>query len=264
MSQSQSYTLMLVLLAICLVGAYVPAISASSPPCKRLIDKSTNRNFDWNSDAALELAQCLQSQRLPTPPFSSCIFYTASSKEQAVAYGSATNRTTIYDVYDPKVFDRSIWPAKVWEANGHLRNLFRITSKAYAMSCSGEAHLVLPGNVKDEEVCRESIWVTDEYEAIRAGDSGIVLPIWRVSWREIEKGVWGWIKQQLRAVGLRQETKRSSLRFTNGQDVVEPDQDLTAHIGQKLLAIKEQWSWDGLDNGMMEDLWAVKSGMCGR
>jgi hypothetical protein len=242
----------------------LPRLIAATPhPCKDLINQSLTKDYDWTSLTALSLAQCLQSKRLPTPPTSSCIFYTASSKDQAIAYGSASNRTTIYDVYDPADFDQTVWPANEWFTTDHLRDLFRITSKSYAMSCSGEAHLVLPTEVKDEDVCRESIWVTDEYEAIRSGDSGIVLPIWRVSWREMEDGVWGWIKQQLRAVGLGSIQGRGMPSHAGQEDVIAADSNLVARTEQKILDVKKQWSWEVLEDGW-GDLWAVDGGKCGR
>lgn len=248
----------LALSAVCL--AKTAAVQAA--PCKHLIDQTTEPGFDWKSATALAMAQCLQSQRLPSPPLSTCIFYTASCKDQAIAYANATNRTTIYDVYPPDVFNRSMWPAKEWHSLDHMRDLFRVTSRAYAMSCSGEAHLILPDAIKDEEVCRESIWVTDEYEAIRAGDSGITLPIWRVTWRQVEQGVWAWIKEQLKAVGIRQELRK---RFgPRKQEVLRPSNDLMARVDEQVLTMKNQWAWDGIQDGTMEDLWALKSGMCGR
>lgn len=251
-------------IAFASVAVCLPRASAAAYPCQKLIDQSTERNFDWQSPTALAMAQCLQSQRMPTPPFSSCIFYTASSRDQAIAYGTATNRTTIYDVYDPKLFDRSAWPAKNWDDVGHIRDLFRITSKAYAMSCTGEAHLILPDGLKDEEVCRESIWVTDEYEVIRSGDSGIILPIWRVSWREVEKGVWAWIREKLQALGVKAELRRRVLRSASEQEVLEPNDDVRSRINEKMVAMKQQWGWHGLEDGTLDDLWALKSGMCGR
>lgn len=254
----------LIAISFALLAACLPRPAAKAFPCKDLVDQTTKPGFDWKSSTALDMARCLQSQRLPTPPFSTCIFYTASCKAQAVAYANATNRTTIYDVYEPEIFNRSIWPAKEWDALGHIRDLFRVTSKAYAMSCSGEAHLVLPDGVKDEEVCRESIWVTDEYEAIRAGDSGITLPIWRVTWREVEKGIWGWTREQLRAAGVRLDLVRRWFGNPGEQEVLEPGDDVMARVSQKVSDMKKQWSWDGLEDGTMEDLWALKSGMCGR
>lgn len=250
-------------ISLALPAACLPQAADQAAPCKHLIDQTTEPGFDWKSPTALAMAQCLQSQRLPKPPLSTCIFYTASCKDQAIAYANATNRTTIYDVYHPDVFNRSTWPAKEWDTLDHMRDLFRVTSKAYAMSCSGEAHLILPDGIKDEEVCRESIWVTDEYEAIRAGDSGITLPIWRVTWREVERGVWAWIKEQLKAVGIRPELKRRS-GDTRQQEVLRPSNGLMAQVDEQVLTMKKQWAWDGLQDGTMEDLWALKSGMCGR
>ena len=61
--------------------------------------------------------------------------------------------------------------------------------------------MVMP---EDEEACPGSIWITDEYEVIRKGESEIELPIWRVSWvQDAIKKSWGWAVSVLNSIGKR-------------------------------------------------------------
>lgn len=262
----------LVLCTLFYLLSLIPASTASQAPrCNlpSLIRASQRPGFDWRSLTALSLAQCMQQQRSPTPPFrNSCIFYTAHSKADAVLYGALTNKTTIYDVYSPHHFNVSLEPARTWKRQGHLRDLFKVTSKAYAISCSGDASLVLPEGVKDDEVCRESIWVTDEYEAIRNGESGIVLPILRVTRRWVKPGVYSWFVNSLDAMGISEAQeltlKRRRLDRQAAQRILDLPTQLSEAIVQKVAALKDEWAWDVIQDGMVEDLWALRSGMCGR
>ncbi|ETN43104.1 uncharacterized protein HMPREF1541_02262 [Cyphellophora europaea CBS 101466] len=266
-------------LVLALLAVAQPLSTTTPPPpdCDHLIRPSLSATFDWSSPAALSLAQCLQSLRLPHPNPSTCLFYTAHSKVDAIRYALEFDRTTVYDVFQPQYFNRSAQPAKTWDALGHMRDLFKVTSKAYAMSCSGTANLVLPDGVKDDDVCRESIWVTDEYEVIRAGDSGVVLPIWRVTWRRDAGGVWKWFVDILKAAKVeavgKTFKKRSDVIANNAeshwwdagaQRTLMPPNEVKASVNDKLEQLRQQWGWNGLEEGHTEDLWAIKSGMCGR
>jgi hypothetical protein len=181
----------------------------------------------------------------------------------AIQYANETGRTTIYDVYPAEYFNPSISPCREWKASGHLRDLFRITSKAYAISCSGSATLVIP---EDEEPCPTSIWVTDEYDAIRGGLSRIELPIWKVSWSlDRVQGIWSWVRKALSStVGkVEVDTDRIKVKRDLSDDVsrvwgdvhAEYVQPMSEQLRAKLATLESLWGWD-----TAEDLWALPDG----
>lgn len=169
------------------VALAIPISPASRTDCTRLIRDSTSSTFDWTSPAALELAQdCLLSS---TPPKDTCVFYTSGERDNAIRFATQFDKRTIYDVYPPRRFDKSLYPASQWHRNGHLRSVFRVTSRAYAISCSGAATLVTP---KDEKPCLNSIWWTDEYDAIKNRVSKIT-ELSQASLVGKADGVWRWL-----------------------------------------------------------------------
>jgi hypothetical protein len=220
--------------------------------CSSQITQSLSATYAWNSATALALAQCLL---LHPPPPSTCIFYTRSARAPAIRYALETNRTTIYDVYPPLYFNTSVSPAKDWDEAGHLRDLFKITSKAYAIACEGSATVVLP---EGEEPCPGSIWVTDEYDAIRNGQSRIELPVWRVSWSVDLKR---WVRRVLdasiagggRKVGRRDVGKRERVQRAL-EDVV------SERVSRAEEVLKQRWGWAGEDG----DPWAIVEEKCER
>jgi hypothetical protein len=217
----------------------------ASRDCSSLITASYAASFDWTSSTALSLAKCL----IHTPPITnSCLFYTSDSKQLALRYAFESNRNTIYDAYSPKHFDATIDPMKRWKRDGNQRDVFKITSKAYALACSGEASVVIP---EDEIACPQSIWITDEYEVIKSGESAIRLPVFRVSWKQdMLKKSWGWVVSVLSTLEKR-EVKL--------QQVVEQAEEL---IQQKVDGLRKQWKQAVVDGE--EDFWAVTNGPCGR
>ena len=171
---------------------------AKERDCTLLIRASHAPNFNWTGTIALSLAECLIQTK---PKHDTCVFYTADSRLNAIRYASETDKSTIYDAYAPHHFNASIEPMRRWKRDGHQRDVFRVTSKAYALACSGEASVVMPENV---EACPGSIWVTDEYEVIRKGESRIELPVWRVSWtKDKAEGLWRWVVKVLGGVEKR-------------------------------------------------------------
>lgn len=147
-----------------------------SSPCDNLIKQSLIPDFSWKSPTALSLAQCILST---TPPNSSCVFYTSVTRETAVRYAYEHSQMTIYDVYSSAYFNSSQLPASHYQATGHLRDFFRVTSRAYAIACSGKATLVIP---EDVEPCPTSIWIEEEYDAIVKRLSGVELPVIKANW----------------------------------------------------------------------------------
>jgi hypothetical protein len=230
--------------------------------CSSHIIQSFSQDYNWTSPDALNLAQCLLTHK---PGLSTCVFYTRAARPLALRYAAEENLTTIYDVYPPLYFNISLYPASNWKSSGHLRDLFRITSKAYAIACSGNATLVLP---EDEEPCPHSIWVTDEWEVIRSGESKIVLPVWRVSWTwDKVKGLWGWAKKVLGhvagggnekgwAVGRRNLKNLGGENKETGQG--EPASVMPEEVRNRLEMMKEQWGWEGGD----ADPWAAVDRKC--
>ncbi|KAK5080442.1 hypothetical protein LTR70_008874 [Exophiala xenobiotica] len=177
----------LLVLAYLPVALPIPISPASTTDCTRLILDSTSSTFDWTSPAALELAQdCLLSS---TPPKDTCVFYTSGDRDNAIRFATQFDKRTIYDVYPPRHFDKSLYLASQWYGNGHLRSVFRVTSRAYAISCSGAAALVTP---KDEKSCLSSIWWTDEYDAIKNRISKIT-ELSQASLVGKVDGVWQWL-----------------------------------------------------------------------
>jgi len=173
------------------------AQAVSSAPgardCSSLIHTSiASATYNWRSATALELAQCLISH---DPAVDSCIFYTRGQRNNAIRLPHERNGTTVYDVYLPRWFNTSVYPAYNWKPNGDMRDVFRVTSKAYAMRCSGSATLVIP---QDEHPCPTSIWITDEYDAIQNRLSKITLPIMKASWVNVG-GAWSWIVSKLKS-----------------------------------------------------------------
>ncbi|KAJ9615169.1 hypothetical protein H2200_001243 [Cladophialophora chaetospira] len=222
------------------LAAAHPLSEAEAPKdCSTPISASYSPTFNWSSPAALTLAKCLIHTH---PPTNSCIFYTSNSKPLALRYAFESNRTTIYDIYSPAHFDVTMEPMKRWNASGHQRDVFKITSKAYALACSGQASVVMP---EDEEACPGSIWVTDEYEVIRSGESAIKLPVWRVSWVQdkINKS-WGW------AVSVLSRMRKRDLRL---QQVTLVDV-VGEEVREKLERLRKEWGVD-VDDGK-EDMWA--------
>ena len=244
--------------------------------CTEKIKNSLSPSFSWTSDSALDLAHCL---RWSTPLASTCVFYTRDSREDAIRFAAENRKTTIYDVYPPRYFNTSHAPAADWKRRGHLRDLFKVTSKAYAIACSGTATLVIPEN---EEPCPTSIWVTDEYDAIKNRLSRIELPIWKVSWgRNPFSGVWGWIQKQLKGastgfsgrgeeLGKREATPEPQ---PEPEPVPEPAPGLLEAWKQKYIAPTKQKveekvaklreEWGGL-KADAEDPWAIVGGACAR
>jgi hypothetical protein len=247
----------------------VLAIASHSHPvhgavnCEALIRDSVLLDYSWRSDKpdspALLLAQCLLHS---APEDSRCVFYTREAKTDAIRYAQKHNRTTIYDVYPPTYFNVSTYPASEWNRTGHLRDLFKVTSKAYAMSCSGTATLVIP---EDVIPCPTSIWITDEYDAIKNKLTKIVLPIWKVSWAEKTRS---WIEGQLEMVmdGVlwpsktkeRDITIRDSWWQSGRANLVQSLLVPEAEVRVRTEAVKQQWSF--LDE--IPDPWAVVEGAC--
>ena len=164
-------------------------LKADAGKCNVHIADSLRPNFDWSSNAtaALDLARCLLHA---TPMPDTCVFYTRDAREDAQRFAAESGKNTIYDLYPQEYFDTEEWPASAWEASGHLRDLFRVTSRAYALACSGNVTLVLP---QDQTPCPTSIWLTDEYDAICSPGSKVVQPIQRASWCTTS----GWIRDTL-------------------------------------------------------------------
>ena len=121
---------------------------------------------------------------------------------------------------------------------------------------------------EDEEPCPDSIWVTDEYDAIRNGLSRIELPVWKVSWSlDRVRGAWGWVRRILSAatggseVGIGKRDVRDTVsevwEGVQGRWYVEPDAE---EVRQKVEAMKEQWGWRWEEED--DDLWALADGKC--
>ena len=112
---------------------------------------------------------------------------------------------------------------------------------------------------EDAEPCPDSIWVTDEYDAIRSGLSRIELPVWRVSWGfDVVKGAWGWVRRVLSAraggkgdVGVGKRSVKIQDRY------VEPEEE---DVRQRMDVMREQWGWREGE----ADLWALSEGRCER
>jgi hypothetical protein len=252
---------LLIVVALAITSHAHPVYGAVD--CEALISDSIRPDFSWKSDRAdspaLLLAQCLLHS---APEDSMCVFYTREAKTDAIRYAQKHNRTTIYDVYPPKYFNISAYPASEWNRTGHLRDLFRVTSKAYAMSCSGTATLVIP---EDVIPCPTSIWITDEYDAIKNKLTKIVLPIWKVSWAERTRS---WIEGQLEMVmdGVpwpskvkeRDIAKRYSWWQFGRANLLQSILISEEEVRAKTEAVKQQWSF--LDE--LSDPWAVVEGAC--
>ena len=112
---------------------------------------------------------------------------------------------------------------------------------------------------ENEEACPGSIWVTDEYEVIRNGESRIQLPVWRVSWVESKvRGAWEWVAKVLSS-GVQ---KRGLVE--DAQVVVsEAAGELRDEVARKMDVWTKVW---GLCPGVAEDgdEWAVSRGSCER
>ncbi len=226
-------------------AAHPVSQATAAKDCSHLITESYSDNFNWSSARALLLAKCLIQT---SPSTNSCVFYTSDSKSLALRYALEAKRTTIYDAYSPVHFDARVNPMKRWKASGHQRDVFKITSKAYALACSGAASVVMP---EDEDACPGSIWVTDEYEVIRNGESEISLPVWRVSWVQDKiKESWGWAVKVLIMVTKRD--LRMEQFFLGGQ--------ATQEVMEKMERLEKQWGL--VEDGGNEDMWAVKHGYC--
>ena len=223
--------------------------------CSKLVKASHTADYNWTDSKALALAQCLIHT---TPLNNACVFYTSGSKENAVRYAAETNRTTIYDTYLPRWFDINVDPMKRWKRDGKQRDVFRITSKAYALACQGSASVVMP---VDEDACPNSIWLTDEYEVIRRHESKIELPIWRVSWAQGgPKGVWKWMVKVLSANG----GIRVRGLMTDVQEIlVKSTEDSEREVQARMQKLREAWGWSS-SAADEDDGWALKHGSCGR
>jgi hypothetical protein len=230
------------LLATPLIASH-PTTSQRPRDCSALITASHSSTYNWTSSTALSLARCLLT---PIPETSTCLFYTSNALPLALRYAAHSKKTTIYNTYSPKYFNESISPMREWKAAGHQRDVFRITSKAYALSCSGRAEVVMP---VDSEACPGSIWVTDEYEVIRNGESGIVLPVWRVGWLE-EKGKWD-VKE------LEQRSRRVKREADDESQVIVADE-----VGDVDEVTVSGWRMN--PGSADEDWWAVRHGTCSR
>lgn len=120
---------------------------------------------------------------------------------------------------------------------------------------------------EDEEPCPDSIWVTDEYDAIRNGLSKIELPVWKVSWSlDRVRGAWRWVRRILSAATGSSEVGmgKRNVRGTVGEvweDVqrryVEP---VAEEVREKMDFIKQHWSWRW--DGDEDDLWALAEAKC--
>ncbi len=120
---------------------------------------------------------------------------------------------------------------------------------------------------EDEEPCPDSIWVTDECDAIRNGLSRIELPVWRVSWSlDKVRGAWGWVRRALSAasgggeIGIGKRDMRDTVaeiwEGVQGR-FVEPVAD---DVREKLEVMEEQWGWRWEEDGV--DVWALAEGRC--
>ncbi|KPI40434.1 uncharacterized protein AB675_7584 [Cyphellophora attinorum] len=279
----------LTIFSLTLIVPLFPFTGAPLPhrhPCAHLISPSLSATFDWSSPSALDLAFCIQ-HRQPKP--STCLFYTSDARLDARRYAQESGNITIYDVYDQYYFNPAHLPGSQWNKLNVTRMMWKITSKAYAMRCSGKVSLVLPWNVSDEAVCPNSIWVTDEYEVIREAQGTIELPVNRISWvPEDEVGGGKWVRRPLRKRsdagdgqgGLpsdsRRRVKRGEIRSPEavGADasqiamaetmVDEPvvEMDDSSSSVNKLSDELTRGLWD--DNG--DDPWAVyqPDDVCGR
>lgn len=107
-----------------------------------------------------------------TPSPGTCVFYTNGQKANAIISAKHNKRVTIYDIYDPALFDTTKEPAKTYYAQRKLREYWEVTSRAYAQLCSGQAFVMIP---PDEQPNPKSIWITDEYDAIRKGQTRVRL-----------------------------------------------------------------------------------------
>lgn len=165
----------------------------STADCISRIRDSTNANFDWSSSNPVALAlsqECLQSH---IPSADACVFYTSHSRNNAIIFAAQQQKQTIYDVYPAHWFNTSVFPASKWVENGALRGVFRVTSRSYAISCSGTATVVIPSG---EVPCRKSIWVTDELDVIRNHLSKIT-EVYRASLIVKIGGYWNWVISKL-------------------------------------------------------------------
>lgn len=173
--------------------------------CTSRIHASTHPSFAWTSsnDAALSLAHdCLQSH-IPQPD--ACVFYTSHSRDNAIVFAAQHKKKTIYDVYPAHWFNTTEYPADKWVENGVLRDVFRVTSRGYAISCSGAATLVIP---ETEEPCKTSIWVTDELDAIKSHVSKIT-ELFRASLVGKAGGYWNWVVSKLMLDGGEKDRSKS-------------------------------------------------------
>jgi len=119
------------------------------------------------------------------PPADSCYFYVGKFKDVAVARAFTQGKTTIYDVYY-NANDGAKWPfndaadpQQSYVAANLRHKWFEDTSRAYAQVCKGKAYLfwdnVEPLTLKDASanVIWQTIWITDEFDAITKGQTGI-------------------------------------------------------------------------------------------
>jgi len=149
------------------------------------------------------------------PPADSCYFYVGAFKDAAVARAFTQGKTTLYDVYY-NANDGAKWPfndaadpQQSYVAANLRHKWFEDTSRAYAQVCKGKAYLVWdnvqPLILKDADgnIIWQTIWITDEFDAITKGQTGItsVVRVDPVTFAETSY----WTKPSKR--GLEEETE---------------------------------------------------------
>ncbi|KAI9889098.1 MAG: hypothetical protein M1814_005822 [Vezdaea aestivalis] len=106
-----------------------------------------------------------------TPAIDSCIFYSSGLSDVARDWSAAHKGTTVYDVYDcDAVFSESKFPFKNFIDKNKKRAWFQITSRAFTETCSGTVYLVIKSGTA---VPPTAIWNTDEYDAIKKGNTKV-------------------------------------------------------------------------------------------
>ena len=145
-------------IVIALLGATSidAAAIGEAPPrdCSKLFEQSHAPGYNWSE--ALDLANCMLTK---TGPFTNCLFYTSNASDDALQYAKdqknkGIRKTLVYDVYSKLHFDDSISPMREWNKSNVTRDVYRITSKAFALACSGTAEVVIP---IDQDACPRSI-----------------------------------------------------------------------------------------------------------
>ena len=112
----------------------------------------------------------LKGKKSFTPAKDACVFYTMRLKDVAQEYAKTNKKTTIWDVWPASFYDHDQEPLKNFKTDEQRRSYFQNMSRAYAQICSGAAWVAI---YKGKDPCSDSIWVTDEYDAISKGETGI-------------------------------------------------------------------------------------------